>query len=230
VAGRPGYAELQRLRPIACARAEAAWLRGDPAGVDAATAEAYALALERGHDWDVGELAVWRARAGLLVDVPDRCPEPYALEITGHPKAAARAWDALGEPYEQAVALLGSDDPDDVGDALALLDRLGATAVVPSAQARLRDLGVRRVPRGRRRSTRANPGGLTDRQTQVADLMAAGLTNADIARSLVISPKTVEHHVAAVLAKLGLDDRTEAREAVRRLRATAQDEGATEPT
>ena len=56
--------ELQRLRPVACALAELAWLRGDTEAIDEVTGAPYALALEVGHAWDVGELASWRWRAG----------------------------------------------------------------------------------------------------------------------------------------------------------------------
>jgi len=76
----------------------------------------------------------------------------------------------------------------------------------------MRDLRIR-VPRGPREETRANPAGLTSRQLEVLELLAEGLTNAEIADRLVVSPRTAEHHVAAVLAKLGATTR---REAVRR--------------
>ena len=82
---------------------------------------------------------------------------------------------------------------------------MGAVAVLPLARARLRDLGATSVPRGRMSSTRSNPGGLTDRQLEVLQLMVAGLTNSEIARRLVLSPKTVEHHVGAVLGQAGRD-------------------------
>ena len=59
------------------------------------------------------------------------------------------------------------------------------------------------MPHGPRAPTRANPAGLTARQLEVLSLLAAGLTNAEIADRLVVSPRTAEHHVAAVLAKLG---------------------------
>ena len=71
-------------------------------------------------------------------------------------------------------------------------------------------MGVSSVPRGRRPTTRANPAGLTDRQVQVLDLMAQGLSNREIASRLVISAKTVEHHVGAVLRKLGVHTREQA--------------------
>ena len=61
-----------------------------------------------------------------------------------------------------------------------------------------------------RESTRANPAGLTARQLEVLRLVADGCTNAEIATRLVVSPRTAEHHVAAVLAKLGAATRRDA--------------------
>ena len=67
-----------------------------------------------------------------------------------------------------------------------------------------------RVPRGPRPATRANPAGLTERQLAVLELLSEGLTNAEIADRLVVSVRTVDHHVAAVLGKLGVRSRREA--------------------
>jgi DNA-binding CsgD family transcriptional regulator/tetratricopeptide (TPR) repeat protein len=209
--------ELQRLQPMACLRAEWAWLRGDAAGIAAVTRDTYELALRQGSPWDVGGLAIWRWRGGVLDDVPEGLPEPYVLELAGEARLAAQEWLRLGEPYPQAVALLGSLHTEDVLEAIEVLDRLGAIAVLPLARARLRDLGATSVPRGRASSTRRNPGGLTDRQLEVVRLLGRGLSNAEIARELVLSPKTVEHHVAAVLTKLAAASRLEAAEAARRL-------------
>jgi DNA-binding NarL/FixJ family response regulator len=80
-----------------------------------------------------------------------------------------------------------------------------------------RRTGATRVPRGPRASTRENPVGLTGRQMQVLELLAQGLSNGQIADRLVVSPKTVEHHVAAVLDKLGAANRGEAVAAARKL-------------
>ena len=82
--------ELQRLRPIACARAEAAWLDGDADAVDAATRDTLALAHEVGHEWDVGELMLWRFRGGLPASAPESCPPPIACELAGDARGAAR--------------------------------------------------------------------------------------------------------------------------------------------
>jgi DNA-binding NarL/FixJ family response regulator len=73
----------------------------------------------------------------------------------------------------------------------------------------MRELGAS-VPRGPRPATRANPAGLTGRQLEVLALLSDGLSNAEIADRLVVSPRTAEHHVAAVLAKLGATTRWDA--------------------
>jgi DNA-binding NarL/FixJ family response regulator len=106
----------------------------------------------------------------------------------------------LTEATDPAVALGG----------LSILDRLGAVATAGVVRRRLRQGGVRRVPRGPRASTRANPGRLTDRQLEVLALLAEGHTNAEIATRLYVSRRTVDNHVAAVLTRLGVGSRNDA--------------------
>jgi DNA-binding NarL/FixJ family response regulator len=89
--------------------------------------------------------------------------------------------------------------------------------VAARVRARLRELGVTSPPRGRSISTRANPAGLTDRQLDVLGLLVEGLSNADIAARLVISIRTADHHVSAILGKLDVRSRGEAVAAARRL-------------
>ncbi|MCC6832028.1 MAG: AAA family ATPase [Thermoleophilia bacterium] len=201
-----GAREIQRLRPVACALAEAAWLAGDVAGVDDATAEVYELARRVGHAFDLGKLAVWRHRAGLEVPAEGLQPQ-FALEIAGLPGEAAAEWHRIGAPYAEALALLACDDPAQVERAVVILDGLGAEAVARVARARLWAMGATRVPRGPRAVTRRNPAGLTARQLEVARLVAEGRTNGEIARSLVLSERTVEHHVTGALQKLGVASR-----------------------
>jgi DNA-binding CsgD family transcriptional regulator len=200
--------ELQRLRPVACALAELAWLRGDGAAVDEVTRAPYALALEVGNVWEVGELASWRGRAGVLEDAP-ACAEPHRLLIAGEPLAAAEYWRTIGDRYQVALCLAESDNPDALREALTIAEELGAEALAPRLRRRMRELGLS-VPRGPRPSTRANPVGLTSRQLEILALVGTGATNAEIARLLFLTPKTVEHHVGAAMAKLGVTTRAAA--------------------
>ena len=77
-------------------------------------------------------------------------------------------------------------------------------------------MGVKVQLPGPRASTRSHPAGLTRREARVLELLSEGRTNAEIARTLVRSEKTVEHHVSAILAKLGAATRTEAASIARR--------------
>jgi DNA-binding NarL/FixJ family response regulator len=71
--------------------------------------------------------------------------------------------------------------------------------------------------RGARATTRANPAGLTQRELEVLGLVAAGLRNREIADRLSLSTRTVDHHVSAVLGKLGVRSRVEATSEAARL-------------
>ena len=156
------------------------------------------------------ELLRYLARAGLPAEPFDGCPEPWAAGLRGDWRAAAAAWAAAGDPYEQALELIESGEPEPTLEGLRILDGLGAAAPAALARERLRAHG--RAPcRGARASeARANPAGLTERQLAVLALVSEGLTNAEIADRLVVSVRTVDHHVAAVLAKLGVRSRREA--------------------
>jgi len=113
------------------------------------------------------------------------------------------------------------DDESALAEALAIARDLGAQPLTSRAAARMRELGLR-VPQGPRQATRANPAGLTTRQLDVLNLLGEGLTNAEIADRLVVSPRTVEHHVAAVLTKLGARTRREAARRAAAFRPTGQ--------
>jgi DNA-binding CsgD family transcriptional regulator/tetratricopeptide (TPR) repeat protein len=149
-------------------------------------------------------------RAGLPVREFDGCPEPWASGLRGDWRAAAQRWAALGDPYEQALELADSGEPGPTREALLLLQDMGATAAAALVRRRLRAMGVRSVPRGPQRTTRAHPAGLTARQADVLELLAEGLTNAQIAEKLVLSVRTVDHHVSAILTKLGVASRHDA--------------------
>ena len=206
--------ELQRVAPVAAARAEAAWLSGDVASMDESLDQAYALALRIGSPWCRGELAVWLQLAGRLTSPPGEVAMPYALQLSGEHAAAADAWAGLGCAYHSAMALATSSSPEDVRRAVVALDTLGAPAAAARAAQHVARLGGRTV-RGPRPTTRSHPAGLTAREVEVLDQLLLGSSNADIAAALGVTTRTAEHHVAAVCAKLGARTRREAAESAR---------------
>ncbi len=209
--------EPTQIVPVAAARAEAAWLRGDHAAVEQVTDAALALAIHRRVPWAVGELAYWRWQAGLQDELSaGAVAEPYRRSIAGDWAEAVELWRKLGCPYEAALALAESDDPLATRQSIDQLQQLSARPAAAIVARRLRERGIRGVPRGPRTATRENPAGLTARELEVLVLLTVGLRNAEIAQRLVVSEKTVDHHVSAILRKLDVRTRGEASaEAVR---------------
>lgn len=201
--------ECQWIGPAAAALAEAAMLAGDACDAAAELTEAYELARRYGTPAIRAELAYWLGRAGRPVG-GEGLGHPYALLADGRWREAAETWRAAGCPYEYAAALADSPEPDDQLAALVLLDELGAEPLARQVRSRLKSLGVTRIPRGPAPATRVNPAGLTERQSEVVQLLALGMTNAEIAGQLVLSVRTVDSHVAAALDKLGVRTRRQA--------------------
>jgi DNA-binding CsgD family transcriptional regulator len=201
--------ECQWMSPAAAALAEAAVLDGDAGAVLAEVTEAHDVALRFGTPSDRAELAYWLGRAGRPVGGHD-LPHPYALLADGRWREAAELWRRAGYRYEHAMALAESPEVDDQLAALAELDALDVEPLARLIRARLKHLGVARIPRRSTPTTRANPAGLTGRQAEIVRLLAEGLTNAEIASRLVLSTRTVDSHVAAALDKLGARTRKEA--------------------
>jgi DNA-binding CsgD family transcriptional regulator/tetratricopeptide (TPR) repeat protein len=206
--------EAQRLGPAATALAEAAWLRGERLAPEVAAVHPEVRRL--GNPANAAETGARLLLAGADVSVAE-VDHPFALLAAGRWREAARRWESAGCRYDQAIALTYSRDVDDVLPALAICEDLGAAPLARRVRARLRELGLSRVPRGPAPATRENPAGLTRRQVEVARLLAEGLSNAEIASRLVLSVRTVDSHVAAVLDKLGTPTRREAAVKVRAL-------------
>ena len=216
--------ELLRLGQVAAARAEAAWLEGDRDAVREATEKPLALARARTAPWLAGELAAWRRRVGLDAGIPTdaadpyaRELEPYAIELAGDPQRAADLWREIGCPYEAALALASVSEERPLRQALEELQRLDARPAAAIVARALHQRGARGLPRGPRPRTRNNPAGLTARELEVLTLLTDGSRNAAIAGQLVVSERTVDHHVAAILRKLDVRTRGEAAAAAVRL-------------
>lgn len=179
--------EMQRIGPVTMARAEAAWLRGEWQSEMEELRDALALAEQIGGTVERHDLELWLWRLGGRDDAPPLRPP-------------------TGDPYDDALTLSDRGDVESLQAAIAILEQLGDGSLVHTLRQKLRALGVR----GPRDSTRANPAGLTAREVEIVALLDEGLRNADIALRLHLSPKTVDHHVSSVLAKLGVRTRGEA--------------------
>jgi DNA-binding CsgD family transcriptional regulator len=210
----------QRLFPVSATHAEVAWLAGDDDTVHSEARTALATLEDKADPWLIGQLRRWAqlpggAPAAVAVGNPTN---PFELEVGGHWQAAAAEWTRRGCPYEAAIARLGGDIAA-VQSAHDTFRRLGAAAAARRAQQRLAALRGR-TRRGPYRQTRADPDGLTRRQREVLELLTAGHNAVDIALILHISPKTADNHVQAILAKLGVANRTQAVAHVLHRRAT----------
>lgn len=194
--------------PVAPAAAEAAWLLNRRQDLLRVARAGLQEALAVGEPWRTGQLAVWLRRLGELDTMPPLAlPAPCAAELRGALDESAEAWLAAGQPYEAALALLGGNAAS-LTCALDTLDRLGAAPAAALARRRLRELGSSPA-RGRNKATRADPLGLTPRERALVEHLAAGWTDRAIAAAWHRSTRTVEHHVAKLLAKLGLRSRAD---------------------
>jgi ATP/maltotriose-dependent transcriptional regulator MalT len=202
--------EVGAIVDRAAAHAEIAWLERRLDEIDPATAETLAAAVERGDTVAICKLSYWRHLAGLDVELPPDAEGPLALCLAGAWKQAAAEWARRGRPYEAALALAETDDAALLRQAHDKLQELGALPALRLVKHRLRERGVRGLTRGPRAETRENPAGLTTRELDVLALLAEGLRNAEIAERLVVSRRTVDHHVSAILRKLQARTRGEA--------------------
>lgn len=208
--------ELYRWRAgtVYSAKAEAAWLAGDTRRLLAEADRAFEPGILIEQPGLGAELAYWRWQAGEDVETFAWMLRPFVLEIQGDWRSASQAWQTLGCPYEQARALAKGDKNARL-NALTILEQLGAEPLANRVRQNLKAAGIEAIPRGPRATTRRNPFQLTNRQLEILTLLVENLTNAEIAARLHISPKTVDHHVSAILAKMAVSSREKAAEKAR---------------
>jgi len=192
----------QLLAPLVDARLA----RGDLGAARTAADELVALA-------ELSGIRLVGARAQLAIArIANAAGRP--ADAMGPAGRALTAFSALAMPLDAGEARIelaraaASESPavaaDEARTALATFRELGALRAMDAAAGLLRDLGG--AAGARPRAT----GELTSREREVLELIAQGMSNAAIARTLVISDKTAGHHVSRILMKLGVRNRAEA--------------------
>lgn len=212
--------ELQYLAPVRLALIEAAWLRGELDICQRHAHELGALPLDRLNSWNFGDVAVWFHRCGMPNAYRGKrqlLPPPRQLEIDGRHAEAADALIDRGMRYDAAMALAhgnGEIAATAMVKALQLFEDIGARTGVELVRRRAAGLGLLKQLPGPRRGpyakSRSHPLGLTGREVQILKHVKEGLSNREISLALQRSERTVEHHISAVLAKLGARNRIEA--------------------
>ena len=201
--------ELQRIGPLAAARAEAAWWQDDRDRTAAEASVSYELALSRNDPWIFGQIAYWMWQAGKR-DIPvERLAPPYALMIRDEWQEAAQEWERIGCPFERALALMEGDEPAQI-QALAIFEQLGARPAADWLRKRLQAQGFTKLPLLSTPPKPEQSEALTPREIEVLRLIAEGLSNPAIAKKLTISVGTVKAHTANIYSKLGVKNRVQA--------------------
>jgi len=198
--------QLSVVDPAAGALAEYMWLTGDYNAdwlerLDVVLAEG----IQVGNPWPSGAFAFWMWKLERLDSAPEGTLDMYGWIIDGDLDPAIAFWSERAIPYEHSLALMHGT-PEQQLKALRIAEDLGAKALARKIRVELTAAG-HPPPRGQARATRVHAAGLTTRQDEVLGLLDAGMSNAEIADELFLSPRTVENHVAAVLMKLDAPNR-----------------------
>ena len=159
--------------------------------------------------WEFAALALWLWLDDRIEEIPEGAAEPVRWLGAGEGERAAEWFAEQGLRYDQAIALSQGDTNAQLRG-LRIAAAIGAKPLAARLRRRLRTHGISKIPRGPRPATQSSSIGLTARQTEVLQLMALDLSNAEISERLFISARTVEKHVAAVLEKTHTATRHEA--------------------
>ena len=192
----------QLLAPLVDARLAC----GDADGAAAAAGRLAELARSSGIRVVAARADLAAARVAHATGRADAAAEPASRALTAFSRLAMPL-DA-GEARLELARALAAGAPDLARDeartAFATFRRLGASRAMDVAAAVQRELGAGTAGRAR------SYGELTAREEEVLGLLALGMSNARIARTLYISEKTAGHHVSRILSKLGVRNRAEA--------------------
>jgi predicted ATPase/DNA-binding CsgD family transcriptional regulator len=201
--------ESQRILPVLSALLEYEWINGSIVIEDRLLDAVKTKVAGSDTVYGNGEFVFWLKKSRKQKLTVKNMEEGYHADSPTSAMKAAAFWERAGSPYQQALALFETDD-ENKRKAIAIVQRLGATAVYERMKFEMRRSGIKNIPRGIRKTTRSNPEFLTDRELDVLRLLQEGLHNKEIATRLFISAKTVDHHISAILYKLEVNSRTKA--------------------
>lgn len=202
--------ELQRIVPVLGAMLEYEWIYGNAfPGIDNFIKEAGKSYKKSKNRELISYLSFWLNKAGKTFTLTKEKKKPPKQEMNDNIKTVAERWGKSGNPYMQALAL-STGTEEEQKQAIIILDELGAIATLEKLKSDMRAVGIKNIPRGPRESTKTNPAQLTRRQVEILHLLKDGLQNKEIAERLFISPKTVDHHISAILSKLVVNSRAKA--------------------
>ena len=210
--------EPQHIVPMRLALVESAWLSNDNGACREQLSLLEKIDPRNVNPWSRGEIAVWRRRTGLEpLPLSNDTPAPYAAELRGDLLAAADIWDRLGVPYDAGMVLIqvkGTGTDASFARAVSTLEAIDARPAALRARQAAKSVGAdAQLPplrRGPYKTARRHPLGLTARECEILRMIAEGDSNRDIAARLSRSPRTIEHHVSALLEKLNAASRVDA--------------------
>lgn len=200
--------ELQRIIPVTIAMLEYEWISGKRYMEQEVLHETMNMFLHLEKVSQTCRFFFWLDKMKEhYPELKEKCKNILNNENT--PREEAESWEHLGCPYEQALSLFDGTE-DDKRKALLFIQQLGADAIYEKLKMKMRSSGIKKIPRGLRGSTKANPAQLTNRELDVLQLLRKGIQNREIAEALFISPKTVDHHISSILFKLDVNSRSKA--------------------
>ncbi|MEO8415759.1 MAG: AAA family ATPase [Ginsengibacter sp.] len=195
--------ELQRIIPVFLALLEYEWISGKSLIEEEVLAGKINTVVQLGKFSKESKFYFWLRKTGKNYLLPGE-----KMGAAMSPKEIS-FWNKKGSAYEHALILFEGDE-DDKRKALAMMQQLDADAVCEKMKMQMRSSGIRKIPRGLRESTKGNPAQLTNRELDVLHLLKGAVQNKEIAETLFISPKTVDHHISSILFKLDVNSRTKA--------------------
>ena len=201
--------ELQRIIPSLTALLECEWLTGKTY-IEDEELDWPIRSLEQSIDRvEKSELAFWLLKARKQQVPFKELTEGYKTNTVANAQKAAAFWRKSGCSYAEALALFDGNE-EDKKNALLIFQQLGASAIAEKIKMEMRAEGIKKIPRGLRESTKTNPAQLTNRELDIIRLLQKAIQNKEIASTLFISPKTVDHHISNIFFKLDVNSRSKA--------------------